>query len=160
MTGPGLYGHQRRMTDEWKAIVTAVVAVYGAVLSTVNLFIGIRQHRTRVKVVAKFGVRVGGAYSIPMVTITTINTGAKPVVIDAAEFELPDRKHIYPPAEELPPGGPYKLDPGASLQFYFPLANLKGALQASGYLPGVRLRPFCTDQAGRRFTGKRIEIGN
>lgn len=78
-------------------IIVAAVAVFGAVLSTLNFVAQRRSGRTAVKVTVSnsfFTYAVGPPISELMLQLSAANTGERPVVLSSFGFKLPDDRKL------------------------------------------------------------------
>jgi len=74
----------------WPVIITALVAVYGAVLSTVNTIANLRAKQQRLSVVLSNGFLTYGPNVGPlMLFIEIANVGSKVVTINSINIKLP-----------------------------------------------------------------------
>lgn len=135
-------------------LVTLIIAVYGAVLSTAGL---IRQHnldRPRIRVTMSSLLPVGGArLSAAYVSIRAVNHGQRQAVVDTITIELPDRRTLA-----LVSGVgtflPAVLQQGEGAQLNVPYADIGGGLMLSNFGERVKIRPICHDSLGRTHRGK------
>ncbi len=139
-------------------IVVAAVAVFGAVLSTLN-FRAQRSHRLagiKLKVSNGFpvyGPRLGDL----QLQLDAINTGDRSVVISSFGFKLPDgdkRLYLIDPTFKSVQALPHELPPHRNCLVGEDMRIIASNLAREGYLGTVRLVGFCTDQEGNEFLGQ------
>jgi hypothetical protein len=81
---------------EWTTIVTALVAVYGAGLSTYTFYLNKKQTQRHLTITFSQGFRTFGARTSNIMLFFTIaNPGFKPVVVNDPHLKLPDGSSIY-----------------------------------------------------------------
>jgi hypothetical protein len=99
--------------------ISLALAAYGAILSTALGYLTWRKERHRLH----FSTRFVRGHDTARLEITVINTGFRPLHLQAAYFELDDGGGYLPTSdEEL--GLPCKLAEGDSLPMHFDAADL------------------------------------
>lgn len=101
----------------WSVIITAIVAVYGAILSTFNTIANRRDKQQRLSVVLSNGFLTYGPDIGPLMFFIEIaNIGSKVVTINSINIKLPKGESV-PIINIFNPGGaslPYTLEEGKS----------------------------------------------
>jgi len=81
---------------EWPAIIIALVALYGAVLSTYTLLSNRSDRRRHVKVDLSMGfLTFPDRLSSHMLLVTASNPGNRPVTVCGVGINLPNKKHLF-----------------------------------------------------------------
>lgn len=74
----------------WPIIITAIVAIYSAILSTVNMIANLKTQQQRLAVTLENGLITSGPLLSPLEFIVEIaNIGSKAVTINSTDIELP-----------------------------------------------------------------------
>ena len=136
----------------WIAWLTAGVAAYGAILSTITLILHIRskQSRLRVSVERGFLTLSTGRWSDEMFTFDARNHGETNVTLDAPQLRLPDKRTAVLPSQWLGSevSFPHRLGPGEACKAWVPRRALAEALAEHGYKNTIKLRCFFRDRLG------------
>ena len=139
--------------------ITAVVAVYGAGLSTYVFLVERRDKKRRLKVGVSYGfLTFGPSLSDQMIFLEAVNTGSRPVFLDAPYLLLPDNKTIVFPTSSGDVNFPHELHAGRSCKIWVPLNELSAALIREGYGSDVQLAACYRDQMGTRFRSKKFRF--
>lgn len=143
----------------WDRIIVPLIAIYGALLSTVTLWHNLRKVHRRIKVEASFGtVSTGGEMSEPMIFVTARNFGEKPVRIVAAGLKLRDKKEIMFLNRSDFDALPHDLLEGLSCTSGGKFDLLKEQLRKNGFTKRTKVRPFVRNDLGEIYHGKEKEI--
>ena len=138
-------------------IMTALVALYGAILSTVVAVREWRARRPTVKVEVSEG-RVGGmpgnGWSGHMIFCDALNRGHKAITLQMVGFQLPNREQFVIPYPSPYVWFPYDLLPEKSCKVFTPASDLAKHLKARGFPQKVSLVGFYNDDVGRRYRSK------
>ena len=143
---------------EWGDKVVAVVAVYGAILSTWNLYDQRRRRAPRIKV--QFSIDLcdeehnkSGQSGI---TIAAQNHGEYPVTLSSVGILVPRRQTPISFSPPSTPTFPVELSPGRQIKAWIPVMDLAKELQSRGLRGRVALRAVIYDQLGNCFRSKKI----
>jgi len=147
-----------------KDLVLLALALYGAVLSTVNWRNAARKDARQIRVVTgtvrpTCGSRPGPAYA----KIEAINVGHRTVIVDILTLELPSGARMFTPdgtgiVELESTRLPATLDDGQTAQYIVSYEEIGRALRSHGLGRGTRLTPVCVDRAGHLYKGKPWEV--
>lgn len=140
----------------WTDIITAVVALYGAVLSTVIGVLACRARRPNIKVEVSEGA-VGlpmGGWSKHMIFVNAVNAGHKAITLAMVGVILPDGERITIPMPSPYVTFPYELVPEKQCKVATPAAKLAANLKAKRFPEKVSLVGYYDDEVGRRHKGK------
>jgi len=140
---------------DWTDILTALVALYGAVLATYNFIVQLKGRKASVKVQISQGFIASplGA-SEPMVILSALNVGEKAVTLCEQGFILPNgMRMVYPdPLSDV--GFPHELTPGKSCRVWTEAAGFARELKEQGYPGTVKLIGFYRDQIDTTYTSR------
>lgn len=134
---------------DWTTGVTAVVALYGAGLSTYTLIQNRKEKQRQISVKLSNGfLTYGPELSPAMLLIEATNPGDRTVVLNTVGLSLPDGKTVAFPNPQSTVCFPYPLQEGNSCMVWTPLKELAQQLSQKGYSGKVRLVGFYRDQLG------------
>lgn len=140
-------------------IVTAFVAVYGAILSTLNALASRREKRRTARAEIKMGFLVmGNVLGRSQIFISVSNPGYQPIVITSACIELPDGSNIVMPSSQGTQLLPYKLHPSEGATFWADAQNVALSLREKGRSGTLRIRAYFSDAVGNCFRSKRMRF--
>jgi hypothetical protein len=137
-------------------MVTALIALYGAGLSTI---IAVREWRARnpnIKVEVSegsFGLAVG-AWSGHMIFCDALNRGQKAITLQMVGFQLPNGEQFVIPYPSPYVRFPYDLLPEKSCKVFTSASDLAMHLRLEGWPQRVSLVGFYNDDVGRRYRSK------
>jgi hypothetical protein len=137
-------------------IVTVIVAVYAAVLSTLNL-LSIRKEKKR-----QLSVKMSWEWlaypkrsSDTMLLIEIANPGYRPVTVQTPYIKLPRGGSLIFPWPTAEVRFPHELAEGKSCSLWVEEAEVKRCLKEKGYSGEVKLRVEVRDQTGRKYKSKK-----
>lgn len=129
------------------AIVTVLIAIYGAGLSTYTHIARSRERRRVLKVSIKEGaVGLGGKLGDWSLIFAISNPGFMPIVLSSIALLLPDGKTVVFFRPQGTANLPHELAPGRQCQFWTGLFDLAVELSHQGYKGLVRLKLRVTDE--------------
>ena len=146
-----------------KDILLTIVALYGAILSTVNFRQAVRkEHRVlAVKMstaMPAWGSKMGNCYA----RIEATNSGHRPVTVSTLTIELPSGKRIYSIGDGFPGVSdtslPASLSDGGSAHLLMAYKDIGHALLNSGYTGKTKITPICVDSLGTEHRGDPWEV--
>jgi len=146
----------------WPTIVAATVALYGAVLSTINLLIARKERRRQVKVTFSQGLTaLPGAPVLYHLSMEAANTGTRPVTLSAPFIRLPSGHSVFFPqwwfgSSEFP----CNLADGQKCTANVELGWLIDAFQQQRLTGKVALVAVFKDAAGNEYLSKPLSIGS
>ena len=137
---------------EWVGIITALVALYGAALSTYTLVRNQREKRRQVRVKLSNGVLTYGPELSPaMLLIEATNPGNRTVILNTMGILLPDGKTVVFPQPESNVTFPHRLEEGNSCLAWTPMKDFAKRLRQTSYSGAVNLVGFYRDQIGNEY---------
>ena len=140
------------------------LALYGAILSTINWRHAARRDAAQIKVViGTLWPATGSRPGPPYLKVDAINLGPRSVTIDILTLELPSGARIFTPytsgmAELGSTRLPASLDDGQRARYIVSYEEVGRALRSHGLGHGTKLTPVCVDTAGRVTKGKPWEV--
>jgi hypothetical protein len=139
------------------SVVLAAVAVYGAILSTLNHRAQAKVRRRAVNVRTTHGMSFSGPHiSPPQIYLEAVNTGEVPVVLASFGFRLPDGKSLamIDPSVRSVSSFPHELPPHRSITFGENYQVIAWTLAQAGYSGEVKLTGFYSDAEHREYCSK------
>ena len=152
--------------DEILEWLVPILAVYGAILSTYNIWSTQRRNRMsarrtlRVRAVRGLPIYDDGIDRGDLVTVYATNTGQRNVTVNSIELELPDGSH-YPKIAREPYDTqlPARLKDGEEAAIHYHLPALQAALHEHRQSEApVMLTPMCRDSVGDKYAGEPFEV--
>ena len=140
-------------------IITALVAVYGALLST---YIALREWKGRspnIKVNLSMGFYyLGASVSDAQVSLDASNPGEKAVSLSSLGLILPDKTRVAFMEDESHVTFPYKILPESSCKVWWDARGLAHGLRSMGFSGELKLVGFYGDEVGRTYESKPFEF--
>ncbi|KQV08910.1 hypothetical protein [Devosia sp. Root105] len=142
-----------------KDVLLALLAVYGAVLSTINWRNAARKDQRLVKV--NMGTAMltytDGTLGAPFAQIEATNVGHRAVTISSLYIGFPDNKKMVVTSNDAfgKPDTrlPVELKDGSTAVLYMPYADIADTLHRAGLTGKVVLTPIAADTAGGLHRG-------
>ncbi|MFE4571349.1 hypothetical protein [Paenibacillus chitinolyticus] len=141
------------MQIHWTQILTAIIALYGAVLSTITFYSN-KKEKTRqleVKIYNGF-LTYGPELSEAMLFIEIVNKGYKKAVVNVPSLVLPDRKTIIFPNPQANVQFPYSIEEGTNCQVWCEIPELVRTLNQYGYSGKIKLKASVSEQGGKKIS--------
>lgn len=146
---------------DWTDIITAAIAVYAAVISTIEMVMRLRSKKPAIRVTATFGFmqRTDGTFTDRAVILDVANAGESAVDINVPYFKLGKDETLL----AIEPNStvlrlPHTLQPGKSCQFWYYLTEMRTGLVGGGKTGPVKLTPAIKDAVGNEYTGAAIKL--
>lgn len=140
---------------DYTQILIAIVALWGAALSTYTLTINIRKEKTRVKVDLKFGfLTYGPDLSSQMLFLEAANIGNKEVTMSSCALRLPTKQTLVFLDPQTNKKLPHKLPPGESLSVWSTESDITERLRSAGFKNAVKIRGVYRDAIGNSYISK------
>lgn len=137
-------------------LLTAAIAIYGAVLSTVIYFKEQQKFKRKIKVNVSTGyITYVQGLSNFMVILEFVNPGFKAVTINSPELWMSDGRKIIIPNPNSNVAFPFTLEEGKSAHVWMDIEGLQKELIHAGYSDTVRLTGAISDQTGKKFHSKK-----
>ena len=137
-------------------VIVAVVAIYGAVISTITFFSRRNEKQRQLKVRFSNGFTIFGQnFSELMLIIEVSNPGFRDVTINVPSLILPDRKPVVFPNPQSNVRFPYKLEEGTKCMVWTEMKDLAQNLKENGYTGILKIDAEVDDGAGRRYKSRK-----
>ena len=140
--------------------ITTIVAVYGAILSTISIGIHIftqlisNRPKVKVKIYIGFVADPLSGKTPPVLFISALNPGQKVVTLSSAGLVLPDKNQLVLPNPYTNVTLPHELLPGKSCHIWIETKEIAKVLKANGFSGKVRLVGFYRDQIDKTYKSK------
>ena len=147
-----------------KDLALLALALYGAILSTINWRHAARREATQIKlVIGMMRPATGSQPGPPYASVEAINVGRRNVMIDILTLELPSGARMFTPYTSGIAGLestrlPASLDDGETARYFVSCEEIGRALRSRGLGRGTKLTPVCVDAAGNVYKGKPWEV--
>ncbi len=136
-------------------ILTAIVAVYGALLATFTLVVQQREKRRKIKVKLRLGF-LGGAQgdTTDIIIMEAANSGLVPVHLSSCCFHLPETKKQLIARFSYDKEMPITLAPGESVQAWMLSEKFVEAVRKEGNQTEVKVAAKFSNKAGGEYSSK------
>jgi hypothetical protein len=143
----------------WAQVITGIVALWGAGLSTLLAVRQIRRdhYRIRVKVGPALITMTDGA-APAAVLFEVQNAGYRAAEIRAIYLRLPHKRKFAFPRIQSDSPLPHRLEEGGRLTAWIYAGELASALSANGYKGLIAVRAECTDALDKSYFSKPMDI--
>jgi len=141
------------MTINWEKVITILLGIYGAGLTTYTIWDKRRDRNPSIKVSLAQGIPLfGNRAGDPMLTIRASNHGEKEIKLTGVGLYLPKTKQnapIFQPRSDRP--FPCVLPAGESCSVFLDLKDTAQDMLEQGFTERVKLRAYIGDAADRRY---------
>jgi len=144
----------------WDIIITLIIAVYGAILSTYSIWSERQEHKREIKVRLSYGFirNVLGQVSPTMIILEALNKGSKTVTLSSMGLILPKKKYLFLARPNSYVTFPHDLLDGKNVNVWLETKELAGDLKNEGYSGRIRLRGYYNDAIGNRYISKSVKF--
>ena len=141
----------------WPQIITAIVAVYGAIMSTITFIINRKEKIRQISVTFSNGslVYTSNNRSDLMLFITVANPGNRPVTINVPRIRLPNKRTFVFPNPQSNVNFPHRLEDGADCVIWIDMELLARQLKSSGFKGRIKLIAEVNDATGKIYSSKK-----
>lgn len=140
-------------------IITVVVALYGAILSTYIYITQRNDKRRKIKVKLTAGLMNPPTPSQEfMLFLEVINIGNRKVTINSTGLRLPEGQTVISLVGNTHVTLPFELEEGKNCHFWFEIKDLAGSLSNSGKSGKIKLKGYANDGADNTFYSKPYEF--
>jgi hypothetical protein len=141
----------------WGSVVTPIVALYGAALSTYTIISKRRESQRVVKVTMSYGIPVfGSQLGDDIVLVTAMNPGNRTVRLSGVSIRLPNNKQIvlFESAGPLP----HDLHEGDKFESWIALNQLRQTLREEQLTGKVHLIGAYRDAVGTEYKSQNFKL--
>lgn len=146
-------------TETWTDIVVAIIAFWGAMLSTVTFIKDLRKEKSKIRVKTScclLGCTDGSSQR--KINVVAMNKGSVSVVLSSVHILMPDGRNYVQIDSPSSPRLPYELLPRQSYSHFFDLDNFKIVAKQRGYLGRIKITPWFSDQLDNKYWSKPCKI--
>jgi hypothetical protein len=150
-----------KTTIPWPTIVTAIVAVVGALISVYTLWTTRREKKRQVKVELSVGLLTyyDGPHTSPaMLVISASNPGHRSVILNSPGIILPNKNKVFFKIPQSDVRYPHELREGVNCTTWTDLSELARTLREEGFSGKVKLVGFYTDAIGSTHKSKPLGL--
>ena len=142
-------------TLSWSDVIVAMIAIYGAFLSTIIFFKEQQRLKRKIKVKLSTGyITSTMGLSEFMLIMEFINPGFKTVTINSPELRFVDGKKLIIPYPKSNVVFPHSLEEGKSAHVWLEMKQLRKELIEDGYNNSIKIKGAILDQTGNLFCSK------
>ncbi len=140
----------------WTDFFTAIVALYGAALSTYIFVVEIRSKKRQISIKLSHAVIFSGPNVSPsLLQITVANPGNRTVTINTPSLLLPNKKSLVFPQPKSDVSFPHELLEGKNCAVWTDMGILKHELKAEGYSGKIKVIAEVTDATDKKYRSKK-----
>ena len=144
---------------EWTDIAVAIVAIYGAELSTYNLIIKLKERFNTIKVDINVGFLSGSTgVSDTNLIISANNHSSKRVTLQPPYIDLPDNKKMLLMNYQSNITFPYELKPRNNCKVWNNLKRTAQSLKEEGYEGTIKIKGVYKDAIGNKYKSKALKL--
>ena len=142
-------------------IITLIIAVYGALLSTYSVWASKQEKKREIKVQLSYGFHTSPSSVGPtMLLISALNTGQKRVTLNSMGLILPkkDKKYLTFFRPDSNVSFPCDLIEGKGCDVWVATKELAVDLKREGYSGKVSLKGYYRDAIGGEYRSKSLKF--
>ena len=144
------------LQENWAILCTLVIALYGAVLSTINARRERKGKQRKVEVKISNGFLTSGPeISDLMLLIEVSNPGNREVTINIPDLRLPDKRRMVLIPGETGVGSnvrfPYTLSEGTACQVWAKMDIINQTIRDAGFSGKIKIWSYVKDQVGNEY---------
>lgn len=142
----------------WDIIVTLIIALYGAILSTISILNSRQEHKREVKVKLSFGFLPHVSVKELMLILSALNTGTKTATLSSMGLALPEEKILYFTQPNSYVRFPHDLVEGKDVIVWLTTKELADDLRQEGYSGLISIKGFYRDAIGNEYKSKAVKF--
>jgi len=135
----------------WDIIITLMIAVYGAILSTFTIWDTRHEHKREIRVRLSYGFSTHPLAHGLLLINEALNTGRKTVTLSSMGLILPNKKFYTFLQPNSNVSFPYDLPEGKNCSVWIETKELAENLKNEGYSGEVKLIGYYGDAIGGRY---------
>ena len=142
----------------WPTILTAVVALYGAGLSTYNAFSTYIKNRRHLIIKLSFGLTSPSTQkSLKAIFVKVANPSEKNITINSIVLVMPDCNQALLPHLPGSTTLPHDLAPGKDCVIFADAENFAHDLFENGYRGTIKIKAKCFEATGKEYLSNRLK---
>jgi hypothetical protein len=147
------------ITISWPDVVVAIVALWGAVLSTVIFIRDLRKEKSKIRVKTSFSfLTFPNSKADPKICVTAMNAGNVPVTLSSVHIAMPNGKNYVQIHSPTSPQLPFELQPRKNYSHFFDEKVFIAKAKESGILGKIKICPYFSDQMDNKYWSKPYKI--
>lgn len=142
-------------------IITLIIAIYGALLSTYSIWASRQEKKREIKVKLSYGLLASPPSVSPkMLFISALNTGQKRATLTSMGLILPkkDRKYLVFLRPDSNVSFPHDLLEGKDCRVWVTTERIALDLKRQGYSGKVSLKGYYSDAIGKEYRSKSLKF--
>lgn len=143
-------------------VITLLIAIYGALLSTYSIWTRRQEHKREVKVELSYGITRSPLLEVSplMLILSALNTGTKMVTLTSMGLILPrkDKKYLTILQPESNVTFPYELLEGKNCSVWIGIEKLAKDLKHEVYSGKIDLKGYYKDAIGNEYRSKSVKF--
>jgi hypothetical protein len=146
----------------WDVIITLIIAIYGALVSTYSVWGSRQEHKREIKVELAYGFMRNSLSEVSplMLILSALNTGRRTVTLTSMGLILPkkDKKYLVFLQPESNVSFPYDLLEGKNCNVWTTTKELAEDLKREGYSGKISLKGYYKDAIGGEYKSKSLKF--
>jgi hypothetical protein len=141
----------------WTQVVTAIVAIYAAVVSTITLLTNRKDKARLIKVTLSNGFLAYTNNTLSedaMLFVTVTNKGLRATTLNIPYLLLPKGKKFFFPVPQSSVTYPHKLEDGTNFMMWIGMHKLADTLRKNGFSGKVKIHAEVADAADNKYRSK------
>jgi len=141
-------------------VITLLIAIYGALLSTYSVWTARQEHKREIKVELSYGFMRNPLSGVgpTLLILSALNTGTKTVTLTSTGLILPKKKYLFFAQPESNVSFPYDLPEGKNCNVWIATEELAKDLKREGYSGRISLKGYYRDAIGGYYKSKSIKF--
>jgi hypothetical protein len=143
----------------WDVVITLIIAVYGALISTIKVIYDRSKHtrRLKVKLVSGF-ISQGGFVEPEVLFLTAVNVGFTGIILNSVGFLLPDNKKTAIVRPNSYVRFPHTLSGGNKCEVWKGKRQFARELKEHGFSGKIKIKGYYGTATGKTFKSKAKEF--
>jgi hypothetical protein len=144
----------------WDVVITLLIAIYGALVSTYSVWTARQEHRREIKVELSYGFMRNALAEVSptLLILSAMNTGAKTATLTSTGLALPRKKYLLFAQPESNVTFPHDLPEGKSCSVWITNEELLKDLKREGYSGRIKLKGYYRDAVGGYYKSKSVRF--
>jgi hypothetical protein len=141
-------------------VITLLIAIYGALLSTYSVLASRQERKREIKVQLSYGFHTLLGEPKAVLVISALNTGHKRVALNSTGLVLPskDKKYLMFLRPNSNVTFPYDVQEGKDCNAWITTEELAQDLKQRGFSGEISLKGYYRDAIGGEYTSKSVKF--
>ncbi len=142
-------------TINWGNVLTAILGIYGAILTTYTIYKQRKDKKPNVKTSISMGFMTGGfGASELFLFVKAANHGETPVVLSSWQLILPHKRQLIYPNANGQSHLPFALEQNRNYQVWVPVKVIARSLNKYGYKNKINIKAVYFDELENKYISK------